>query len=190
MNSVIQGAGKSMLKRYLVTALMLALAVTGGTFAYAYTSATTSLTVSDASVDFAEISANMTVPNYNLFGSYRGGIQAGNLFNVTPSSGYPGDIEVSVYLSNIDQLSTTYGLFLLRVEFVDENGDPMDVEGITKSLSLNNGVVNFAADNLTAGTMYYIKTTDGVYRTFPWAYLNGKNQYAPQLYAEVGQVGM
>lgn len=190
MEAVIQGTGKSLLRRYLVTALLLALAVTGGTFAYAYTSAATSLTVTDASTDFAEISDNMTVPTYNVFGSYRGRIQAGNLFNVTPSSGYPGDLEVSVYLSNIDQLSTTYGLFLLRVQFVNENGNPMDVEGITKCLSLSNGVVSFTADNLTAGTEYYIKTTGGVYRTFPWSYLTNQTQYAPDLYAEVGQAGL
>ncbi|MFC1915936.1 hypothetical protein ACFLW4_04500 [Chloroflexota bacterium] len=190
MERVIQGTGKSILKRYMVTALLLALAVTGGTFAYAYTSTTTALTVTDATEDFAQVTANMTVPSYTVFGSYRGAIQAGNLFNVIPRTGYPGDVEVSVYLSNIDQLGTTYGLFLLRVELRNAAGSKMDVEGITKCLSLSNGVVSFTADNLTAGTEYFIYTTGGIYRTFPWAYLTSQTQYAPSLYAEVIQVGI
>jgi hypothetical protein len=45
MSEVIQKADKSKLRRYFVTALLLALVITGGLFAYAYTTATTSLSV-------------------------------------------------------------------------------------------------------------------------------------------------
>jgi len=189
MNGVIQGVGKSKMGRYFVTALLLALAVTGGLFAYAYTTTTAALDVTGGSGDYAQITANMTVPEYKVFGCYRGKIEAGTLFNVTPTTDYPGDVEVNVYLDNADELSRNYGLFLLRVTLVDSSDNPQDIEGIAKPLTLHNGVVSFVADNLSAGTTYYIKTTGGVYRAFPWTYINNQGVQTPSLTAEVLQAG-
>ena len=190
MNGVIQGVGKSKMGRYFVTALLLALAVTGGLFAYAYTSATTSLDVTAGSTDIATISANMTVPNFTLLGQHRGRIESGNLFNVTKNTGYTGDVEVIVYLDNIDELSTYYGMLMIRVQLVNDSDVPVDVEGIDKPLSLRNGAVSFVSDNMSADTTYYIKTSGGVYRTFPNLYWSGSSdEYAPSLTAEVIQAG-
>ncbi|HEY83180.1 MAG TPA: hypothetical protein G4O01_07855 [Dehalococcoidia bacterium] len=190
MSAVIQGAGKSHLARYLVTALLVTLAITGGMFAYAYTTATTSLSVSSGAADFASITANNTVPSYTIFGTYRGSIGAGKLFDVTPTSGYTGDLQINVYLANADQLSKNYGMFLLRVKLVDSSDQYVDVDGLEKVLTLENGVVSFVSSNMTAGTTYYIKTSGGVYRAFPWAYLTNQTIYSPQITAEVRQVGL
>ena len=181
--------GKSKL-RLLFAALALALAVTGSSFVFAYTTDTGTINAISGTADFAEISANVTVTDYRIFGNYRGRIQPGNLFDVTPTTNYPGDVEINVYLANIDELSYNYGLWCLRVHFVD-GGSPVDVEGLVKTLTLENGVVSFVADNLTAGTTYHIKTTGGIYRAFPWAYLtNAPGIYSPTLTAEVIQAGL
>lgn len=191
MAEIIQEAGKSKLRRYFVTALLLALVITGGLFAYAYTTATTSLSVTGATADYASITANMTVPSFNVFGSYRGKIDAGNLFNVTPDTNYTGDIGVHVYLDNIDQIGYKYSFFLVKVQLVDSGGSYVDVEGLDKPISLNNGEVSFVSTNMTGGTTYYIKLTGGVYRTFPWAYLTGAGgSYVPSFTAEVVQAGL
>ena len=191
MSEVIKGAGKSKLRQYFVTALMLTLAITGGLFAYAYTTRTTALSVTDAASDFASVTVNNTVGSFSIFGSYRGRIPQGNLFAVTPAANYPGDLEVSVYLDNIDQLSYKYGLLLMRIRFVDSGNGTVDVDGIQKPLSLNNGVVSFTATGLTANTTYYIQTTGGVYRAFPWAYINTSGgTYAPSITADVVQAGL
>ena len=191
MSEIIQGAGKSKLRRYFVTALLLALVITGGLFAYAYTTATTSLSVTGATADYASITTNMTVPSYNVFGSYRGAIQAGTLFNVTPDTNYTGDIGINVYLDNIDEIGYKYGFFLVKVQLVDSGGSYVDVEGLDKPLSMNNGMVSFVSTNMTGGTTYYIKVTGGVYRAFPWAYLTGAGgAYAPSFTAEVVQAGL
>ena len=191
MSELIKGAGKSKLRLYLATALLLALAVTGGLFAYAYTTQTTALSVTGAAADFASVTVNNTVGNYTVFGSYRGRIPQGNLFNVTLAANYPGDLEVSVYLDNIDQLSYKYGLLLMRVRFVDSGNSTVDVDGIQKPLSLSNGVVSFTAKDLTANTTYYIQTTGGVYRAFPWAYIGTSGgTYAPSITADVLQAGL
>jgi molybdopterin converting factor small subunit len=175
---------------YFATALLVALVATGGLFAYAYTTASTSITATSKSADFAAVAANNTMAGYNVFGSYRGSIGAGNLFNVTPATGYDGDLEVNVYLTNADQLSRNYGMFLMRLEFVDSANVTFDLEHIEKPLTLNNGVVTFLCDNLTAGTTYYVKCVGGVYRSFPWAFLSGQTIFSPNVLCEVVQAGL
>jgi len=191
MINIIQGLVNSKLRRFLITGLLVSLVGTGGLFAYAYTSDTTSIGVSSAASDFADITANMTVDDYDVFGSYRGVIGPGTLFDITPDGDYNGDLEVVVYLDNIDQLSKYYGMFLLRIQLVDVSNQYMDMEGIDKPLTLQNGVVSFISDNMTGGTTYHIKTTGGVYRAFAWAYLSGVGTiYGPSLTAEVIQAGV
>lgn len=178
----------SRFKQVLVGALVLAFAVSASMFAFAYTTASTSITASSGGADFASVTANNTVPGYNVFGSYRGTISGGNLFDLTPASAYTGDLEVSIYLTNLDDLSKTYGMFLMKIRMVDSANTTVDKEGIVKPLTLRNGVVSFLADNLTGGTTYYINTTGGVYRAFPWAFISG-NIYGPTIFADVLQAG-
>ncbi|MFH0941737.1 MAG: hypothetical protein V1823_01765 [Chloroflexota bacterium] len=175
-------------RQVLVGALALAFVASATMFAFTYTSASTDITATSGGNDFASVAANNTVASYSVFGSYRGAIGSGNLFNLTPATGYPGDLEVSVYLTNLDQLSKTYGMFLMKLQLTAFNGTPVDSEGITKPLTLNNGVVTFLADSLTGGTTYYIRTTGGIYRAFPWAFISG-SIYGPTLYADVVQAG-
>jgi len=169
---------------------MLALAVTGGLFAYTYTTQSTSITAISKSADFATVSANNTMSAYNLFGSYRGSIGSGTLFNVTPATDYSGDIEVNVYLTNADELSKNYGLFLMRLQFQDISNNPADVEGINKPLTLRNGVVTFTCDNLTGGDVYHVQCLGGVYQAFPWSFLSGGSIYDPSILYDVGPAGL
>jgi len=193
MSAIIKGAGGTTLRRYFVTALLLALAVTGGLFAYAYTIASTSLTVGGVSSDFGNITASTanTVSSYTPFGTYRGRIGAGNLFDVTPYTGYNGDIGINVYLDNIDQIGYKYGMFMVKLRLVNSANASVDVDGVDKPLSMRNGVVSFTSNNMTGGTTYYIYCVGGVYRTFPWAYLTGAGgSWAPSFTAEILQAGL
>lgn len=190
MGNIMKGMVDSTLKRFLAVAMAGSLVVTGGMFAYAYTAASTSITANAASADFADIQVSGNITSYNLLGSYRGQLPAGYLFEVTPTTGYNGDLQVNVYLANPDELSKNYGLWMLRVRLVDGSDNYQDLEAITKVLSLNNGVVSFISDNLTPGTTYYIKTTGGVFRSFPFVYLTLGATEQPSLYAEVIQAGL
>ena len=194
MSELIKGAGKSKLRLYLVTTLLAALAVTGGLFAYAYTIASTNLTVGAVpSSDFGSITASTanTVGSYNPFGCYRGRIGAGNLFDVLKNSGYTGDIGINVYLDNIDQIGYKYGMFMVKLRLMNSANESMDVDGVDKPLTLRNGVVSFTSKNMTDGTTYYIYCVGGAYRTFPWAYLTGTGgSWEPSFTAEVVQAGL
>jgi hypothetical protein len=71
-----------------------------------------------------------------------------------------------------------------------DNGS-MDKDGFDRVLSLNNGVVSFLSDNLTGGSTYHIMVKGGVYRTYPWSYLNGLGgSWDPSFTAEVVQAGL
>jgi hypothetical protein len=187
----VKKTGASTLRRYFIGALVATLAITGGLFAYAFTTQSTTLGAVSISSDFANVTVNNTVPNYPVLGSYRGRIPQGNLFNISPSANYSGDLQVNVYLDNLDQLSHKYGLLLMRVRIVNGANATVDVENIAKPLTLHNGVVSFTCDGLTPLTTYYIQMTGGVYRTYPWAYLTGSGgSYAPSITAEVLQAGL
>lgn len=193
MKNIVGGIMGNTLRRYLIIALVASLAVTSGMFAYAYTTSTVSMTASATSSDYASITGNTTgAPSFTTFGSYRGAIPAGYLFDVTPAAGYNGDVGVNVYLDNLDQIGYKYGMFMVKLGLVDysTNGS-MDKDGIDKVLSMNNGMVSFISDNLTAGTTYHIMVKGGVYKTYPWSYLNGiGGSWNPSFTAEVLQAGL
>jgi hypothetical protein len=199
MNTIIKEIMGSTLRRYFIIALVASLAVTGGMFAYAYSTTNITLAVDDALADFADI-----VPNsgggpatIEAFGSYRGTIPPGYIFDVTPDTDYNGDLGVIVYLDNIDQIGYKYSMFMVRVNLVDPADDgSMDKDALgngagDRVLSLNKGVVSFVSDNLVAGTTYNIMIKGGVYRTYPWSFLTGSGgSYDPSFTAEVLQAGL
>ena len=193
MNKKVSGIMGNTLRRYFIIALVASLAITGGMFAYAYTTSSVSMTVTGASSDFASITGNSTgAPTFTAFGSYRGAIPAGYIFDVVPDTNYTGDVAINVYLDNIDQIGYKYGTFMVKLNLVDpsDNGT-MDKDGFDRVLSVNNGVVSFLSDNMTGGSSYHIMVKGGVYRTYPWSYLNGiGGSWNPSFTAEVAQVGL
>ena len=187
-NDVLHFTEVNRLKQVLVGALVLAFAASASMFAYTVTSASTTITASSGGADFASVTANNSVASYTVHGKYAGAIGGGNLFDVTPSSGFTGDFEVNVYLTNLNELTETYGLFLMQIRMVDSANSSVDVEAITKPLTLNNGSVNFLAQGLVGGTTYYINTTGGIFRSYPWSFISGSIN-SPSIFCDVTQAG-
>jgi len=180
----------------LVIALVATLAVTGGMFAYAFTVDTTQLSVSSSDADFCTIAGNMTVPQFNTFGTFRGKIDPGYLFKFTPQTNYPGDIAINVYLDNIHEIGYKYGMFMLKVDIVDPSDNTTkSIDGIARVLSLNKGVTTLVTTtaNISYGSEYKIYTSGGTFKTFPGTYLStvtGQGNWAPSFTAEVVQAGL
>jgi hypothetical protein len=171
----------------LLGSLLLTLVITGGLFAYAYTTDTASITVSAVSPDFADVSANTTL-SYDIQGRVKGAIGPGVLFDITKDTDYSGDLEVIVSLANADKLVENYSFWMMRVEFTDSGQTKVDMEGMTQVISLNNPEVTFIvdSDNLT-GTKY-VYTPGGSFRVFPAIKgLNGGTDYDPMLFCTVVQ---
>ena len=180
-------------KPLFITALLLALAISGGLFAFTWTTATATLTVTTVTGDFASVAANTTgiaAVTWQPFGRYRGAIPAGNLFDVTPTTGYDGDLEVTVYLANPDELSKNYRFWMIRLQLID-GGNPVDAQMGTQVLTLNNGQAGFywPSANYTAGNTYFVKCMGGAYVGLPWVG-TGYSTYDPVLFCEVTQAGL
>ncbi len=120
-------AEKSRKGLILVGAFLLALAVTGGVFAYTYTTA--SVTISAiADSDYATVAPEETIEfTTRVFGHYRGEIPSGKVFKITPDDDYTGDLNVKVYLANADKLTLAYKHLNMKFEIQDANGEVVDV---------------------------------------------------------------
>ena len=169
----------------LLGALMLTLVITGSVFAYAYTTETATIGATAYATDYADVTANASI-SYNFHGRQRGIIGAGVLFDITKASTYTGDLEVNVYLSNVDELQKDYSFWMLRLELVDaDNTTTKDMEGITQVLSLDNPFVTFIGTDWTEPS--YVNVLGGSFRAFPS--VHGLTGYNPLLFCQVTQVG-
>jgi len=171
--------------KVILGALILTLVVTGSAFAYAYTTTTKEIGASAYATDYADVSSNASI-SYNFHGRQRGIIGAGVLFDITKASTYTGDLEVNVYLSNVDELQKDYSFWMLRLELIDSgNTTTKDMEGITQVLSLDNPFVTFIGDDWTEPC--YVNVLGGSFRAFP--IVHGLTGYNPLLFCQVTQVG-
>jgi len=106
------------MRRILLIALVALLVVTGGMFAYTFTTATATIGVAAPTSDFAEVTAgNVTAPT--VFGKFTGTWPASDLYAITPTENYTGDLVVTVYLVNAGELIRYYHHMNMKLEFLD-----------------------------------------------------------------------
>lgn len=168
----------------LIAALLLTLVVTGGIFAYAQTS--TSVTVGvTRQADFATVSANMTVSGWNVYGKYKGTIPSGNLFTITPASGYPGDLIATLYIGNGDELVDVYRILVMRVSVYDNLNVKMHGPEI---LTLAKGEADLPMSLSGYTPPYTIKLDGGFYISHlfhGWSIAAGHED--PLIYVDISQ---
>jgi molybdopterin converting factor small subunit len=177
---------------YLVGALLLALAITGGIFAAGFINATTTLTATTVASNFADVSVNpqFSQITWNAFGFFKGSIPGPHgVFNISPAVGYTGDLVTTVTLGNADQLVKRYRVLALQLEMVNaSDNSSIDVSAGNGQtwvmLTLDNGAVSMftpATGNMT------VRVKKGFYITqvFPAAGWTGSA--SPELFCEVAQ---
>jgi len=171
-------------KFYVLAALLVALAVMGGTFAHAYTTASTTISMTAPSSDFATVTAGTGPTAPTMFGSFTGTWPSGTLFTITPAAGYTGDLVIRVYLTNAAALSRYYENSNMLLEFLDSSNTTADEQQSGQDLTLDNGGVEFTWANGTGTGPYTVQLTGGSYRLNPWKSLVG-GSVSPQLWIEV-----
>jgi molybdopterin converting factor small subunit len=125
---------------FLIGALLLALAATGGVFTFGFLNANTTMTAITHE-DFAQVTANASISSFNVYGLYKGKIFAGqDLFYIQPSSDWNGDLVTTVSLGNVGDLAKWYRAFALQLEMVYTNG-PNAGQVIPLGLSQNQTVL-------------------------------------------------
>ncbi|MCK4274287.1 MAG: hypothetical protein KAW90_05295 [Dehalococcoidales bacterium] len=175
---------------FLVGALLLALAVTGGVFAFGWINATTTLSGSTTDYNFADVTDNANITAWTAHGNHKGDIAAGNLFNVSPAPGYTGDLVVSVGLGNAGDLAKRYRVLSLQLEMVyTANSTVLDISAgngaVWTMLNLKNGTVDMFPEVATANMT--VRVLDGFYITHAKGSGAWGGSAAPQLFCEVAQ---
>lgn len=159
---------------FMVGALLLALAATGGVFAFGYITDSTTINVGDINEDFASVTANNTiVAGWDAYGFFKGTTGFANLFNVdTETSQYPGNLTVTVSIGNGDELVNVYRVLAMKIEVLADNGSNVDINGdgnVTGKddfalLTLRNGAVDlFITQDVP--DLYHVNIKSGFYIT-------------------------
>lgn len=184
------------MKRFLLIALVAVLVITGGVFAFTFTTATATIGVNAIESDFAQVSANTSYSPPTVFGKFTGTWPTGTLFNVEPyvdADNYTGDLIIKVYLVNAGELIRYYQHLNMALEFRDSDNNTADLQGIAQPgtfqvLTLQNAEVFFewqyGTENVTPP--YKVDLTGGSFRLHPWKTLTG-GSVTPQIWAEVTQ---
>jgi hypothetical protein len=146
-------------KFQLVLALLFALIISGGTYAYAFTTAGDTISVAEPTGDIATCIATETQPDWNSVlddlasdNKTCGEAPSGTLFDVTPSSTYSGDLVANVYLANSANLTKAYRYLNMKLYLSgsEEAGETPNY----RMLTLQNGETGFNMAELqpVAGT--------------------------------------
>jgi hypothetical protein len=180
---------------YLVGALLLAMAVTGGIFAYGWMNTTTTINATISNYNFADVTANTSsMPSWTARGMETNQTGPGTLFDIdTSSSNYTGDFVATVSLANVNKLSKIYRALSLTIEVRDSLDNIVDIntDGNADSkdftiLTLKNGSVDLNITQAAADT-YTVKIKSGYYTCNAYNSDWGVGNGTPELYCEVSQ---
>ena len=183
----------------LITTLLAALALTGGTLGYTFISNSVSFTeVTAAGGDFAKVSANISdQPEWTTWGFFRGTTGGGTLFDIdTANSTYTGDLVATVSIANGDELSTVYRVLSMKITCYDSGNNLIDINSDNTAdadtdfalLTLRNGAVDIFINQDGGSDVYTVKLESGYYNSHIWGGgWGGGNPQQPVLYCDVGQ---
>ncbi|HEY32962.1 MAG TPA: hypothetical protein G4O10_07635 [Dehalococcoidia bacterium] len=180
--SLVKKRGK---RFFLIGAVLLALIITGGLFAFTATTTTVSLALTGTS-DFASVTAAGSPPTWTVWGQYKGSVTAGDLFTVTPEASFTGDMVVQLTLANSQDLVETYRALVLEIEIYDSQATPVQV-GTTEYLTLGKGDITIEIDQTGLTAPYTVQLTGGSYVTNRSGWAAGSED--PSILCEVIQKG-
>lgn len=156
-------------KSYLILALVVAVALSSGYFAYTYSTASGTIGATGVEGDIVTVEPAAGQPDWNVImadciaywesggveGQLSGEVPLGDLFVVTPHSDYTGDLLVKVCLTNTGALNKAYQYLNMELTLTGA------VDGV-QLFTLDNGVATF---NLAGGASgsHYLQLTGGSY---------------------------
>ncbi|MEE9365259.1 MAG: hypothetical protein V3W44_01100 [Dehalococcoidales bacterium] len=174
------------MKKILIIALIALVVVTGGMFAYTFTTATATIGVVAPTSDFANVTAGGNITAPTVFGKFTGTWPSNTLYEITPDASYTGDLVIKVYMVNTGQLIRQYQHINMTLEFQDSTNSTADEQGVIQVLNLQNAETLFTWSNGTGTGPYKVQLTGGGYRLHPFKTLTG-GSYQPQIWCEITQ---
>jgi len=173
-------------KRLLLITLVALLVLTGGMFAYTFTTATATIGVTAPTSDFANVTTGGSISAPTVFGKFTGTWPSSTLFDITPDPAYTGDLVIKVYMVNTGQLIRQYHHINITLEFQDSTNTTADEQGTIQVLNLQNAEALFTWANAQGTSPYKVVLTGGGYRLHPFKTLTG-GSYQPQIWCEITQ---
>jgi molybdopterin converting factor small subunit len=173
---------------FLIGALLLALAITGGVFAFGFTNANITLSAT-GDTDFVTVNATNETLGWDVWGLFKGSIfdEAKDLFYIKPATGWTGDLVVTVSLGNVGELAKKYRAFALELELYDTNNPitPLPL-GLSQNqvvlLSLDYPSVNLFYGGSTTNMTVRVKSGYYVATHFP-----AGGTASPEIFCDVTQ---
>ncbi len=178
-------------KPLLIGALLLALALTGGLFAWTYTTATVTVTPTTSGSDWAGLESSENVTWTCVTGKYRGTVGSGSLFKIQTDNCTAADFVVDVFLTNTDELVQCYRALNMKMQITPSattSGNCSDeryfgTDGF-ELLTLNNDHVSFTVSGSTDAT-HYVYLAGGNYVTNAWGWGSSCSYLAPTFYCDI-----
>jgi hypothetical protein len=124
--------------------------------------------------------------NYEVSGAVQGEVPQGALYDVTPATGYTGDMVVKIYLTNAAALMKAYQYLNMKV-YVNNSLEAAATPDY-KVLSIESGVVEFTIVGGSAA-FYQVSVTGGSYNLVSNDPASWESGYSitPEFYCEVTQ---
>ncbi len=138
----------------LILALLLALIISGGVYAYTYTTAGGIIGVAEPTGDFATCSnETATQPDWTSVladlasdNKTYGDVPTGDLSIITPDFAYSGDLMVGVYLTNTGSLIKAYQHLNMKV-YMSGSAEAEETPNY-QVITLQNGQANFSLEDI------------------------------------------
>ncbi len=149
-------------KWQLIIGLVLALVVTGGLYAFAYTTTTATMDVV-AEEAIATTAPSATQPNWNSILTppedppLMGEVPSDGLFDITPNSLYTGDLAVKVFLTNTGDLVKAYDYLNMKL-YLDGSVEAGETPNY-QLLTLQNGEATFNIQDIAGIEGTWIQTS-------------------------------
>jgi hypothetical protein len=150
-------------RRVLITGLVAAVLLSGGAYAYTYTTGFQIISVGAPSGDVATSNVSASQPNWSSVtdnlseNTTCGEVPTGDLYDITPSAAYSGDALVDVYLTNAANLTRAYKYFNMKL-YLDGSEESAETPSY-RVLSLENGRANFSLGGITSSGKSWTQTT-------------------------------
>ena len=150
-------------KFYLIAALVLVLVLSGGLYAYAYTTAAGTISIAEPTGAIATSNETATQPDWDSVtdnlseNTTCGEVPTGDLFEITPNPTYSGDIVTSVHLTNTGSLIKAYQYLNMEV-YIDGSASANETPNY-RLLTLQNGQTSFSLEGLQPTTGNWTQTS-------------------------------
>jgi len=148
----------------LLIALMIALVLSSGSYAYTFTTDQVTVGVAEPLGDVVSCNATETQPDWSTVlsdlsseGKTQGEVPAGDIFTINPDASFGGDIIAKVYLSNSGDLAKAYSYFNAKLYLngsVESGGTPS-----YRLLTLQNGEATLTLEDLSPVSSAWTETS-------------------------------